>query len=896
MGKKVKELTIKMQKGTNSTHFASWKFTEPKVYTSSGTVKKNALVSIKSGSKYYNGVAIPANVIKDKWYVKSVSGDKVVLGKNKAKTKTLNASVKLSRLTAEGTTTTSIIPVENTDHYEVHWYYATGDGVWFDSGSSNVTATNATYGAPDNATKIKVTVKPVSKTYETEVKKTTGTGKNKKTTTTKVTKSYWTGTSVSAEYLTENDPPATPSSPTVTIDQYVLSASVEITDPKTDVVEFRVYKGAKLYKSGISDIKLARAAVSCIVDPGGAYSVRCRAVNVLSINVPNSIASIIQATIGAANGNYSFAEKVFSDWTDYTRDVLSAPEAPSKIVSAKAISETAVMIDWSNNGISHVDTYTIEYTELKKYFDSSPSNVSSTSVSSVVGHAEITGLTSGKLYWFRVKATNSGGDSPWTDPFSIIVGSTPSAPTTWSSSNTVKVGESLKIHWVHNSTDESDQTHAQMKMVVNGTEQPTISLDAYIKANGETSEYSIDTTQYPEGAELTYQVRTAGITNKYSEWSTTRSIKIYAAPILNFRLTNKENELLTQINGFPITAWFSAGPKTQTPLGFQLTITSLESYNSYDEIGRPKRVIAGEIIASKYIKASTAVGMALINTYDISAQDVDFENNKFYRISCTVSMDNGLTATQYTDLQVSWGEDELIPDAAVSINWDNVSAYITPMCVDDNDTLMTNVELSVYRREFNGTFTEIRSNIQNDGTVTVIDPHPALDYARYRIIATSKTTGTVGFYDIPAWPIEEKAIIIQWDETWSDLYETLTSADLPDDSSSLATSMLKLPYNIDVSDNYNPDVSFIEYAGRKHPVDYYGTQVGHTSTWNVAIEKDDADTLYALRRLAEWMGRVYIREPSGSGYWASVKVSFSQTHCELTIPVTLDVTRVEGGM
>lgn len=40
MGKKVKELTIKMQKGTNSTHFASWKFTEPKVYTSSGTVKK----------------------------------------------------------------------------------------------------------------------------------------------------------------------------------------------------------------------------------------------------------------------------------------------------------------------------------------------------------------------------------------------------------------------------------------------------------------------------------------------------------------------------------------------------------------------------------------------------------------------------------------------------------------------------------------------------------------------------------------------------------------------------------------------------------------------------------------------------------------------------------------
>ena len=32
-----------------------------------------------------------------------------------------------------------------------------------------------------------------------------------------------------------------------------------------------------------------------------------------------------------------------------------------------------------------------------------------------------------------------------------------------------------------------------------------------------------------------------------------------------------------------------------------------------------------------------------------------------------------------------------------------------------------------------------------------------------------------------------------------------------------------------------------------------------------------------------------------SGYWASVQVSFNQKHCELTIPVTLDITRVDGG-
>ena len=109
-------------------------------------------------------------------------------------------------------------------------------------------------------------------------------------------------------------------------------------------------------------------------------------------------------------------------------------------------------------------------------------------------------------------------------------------------------------------------------------------------------------------------------------------------------------------------------------------------------------------------------------------------------------------------------------------------------------------------------------------------------------------------------------------------------------------SMLKLPYNVDVSDSGKSDVSLVKYIGRTYPVSYYGTHVDYSSTWNVDIEKDDEETLYGLRRLAIWTGNVYVREPSGSGYWANISVSFSQRHCELTIPVTLNITRVEGGI
>ena len=235
---------------------------------------------------------------------------------------------------------------------------------------------------------------------------------------------------------------------------------------------------------------------------------------------------------------------------------------------------------------------------------------------------------------------------------------------------------------------------------------------------------------------------------------------------------------------------------------------------------------------------------------------------------------------------------EYEPNAEIGIDYDNLSAYIHPYCVDEDDNLIDGLYLSVYRREFDGNFTEIIKNADNSDSLFVTDPHPALDYARYRIVATSKTTGAVSYCDLAGYPVGETSIVLQWDEKWT-TFDTTNSDELAEPTWS--GSLLKLPYNVDVSDAHNADVTTVEYIGRKHPVSYYGTQLGETATWNVAIEKSDKDTLYAIRRLATWMGDVYVREPSGSGYWANVSVSFNQKHRELTIPVTLTLTRVEGG-
>lgn len=92
--------------------------------------------------------------------------------------------------------------------------------------------------------------------------------------------------------------------------------------------------------------------------------------------------------------------------------------------------------------------------------------MTSKTIESEAGHAEFTGLESGKEYFFRVRAVNSAGNSGWSDVASVVIGKEPSAPTTWSSTTTAMVGESLILYWIHNSQDGSYEKHAQLELTL----------------------------------------------------------------------------------------------------------------------------------------------------------------------------------------------------------------------------------------------------------------------------------------------------------------------------------------------------------------------------------------------------------------------------------------------
>lgn len=801
---------------------------------------------------------------------------------------------------------------KNTDSYKVAWSYDTGDGIWFDGNSSSISvdednpslSKQSTYSIPSNAKKVQFKVKPISKTYQNS---------------NDVETNYWEASWSTVKEWRDSTPLEAPGTPDVSIKWFKLTASLDnINIQGATHIQFQVIRddSASTYSAKKAEIVSGHAAYVFPIVGGSQYKVRARA--------------------------HNLKDNTFSEWSAFSSNQGTVPSVPTSITELAALSTTSVQVTWTP--VNNATGYVVEYTTKKYYFDSS-SEVSSQTVTNAVNYAIITGMASGDTYFFRVKATNDVGDSGWTDIRSITIGEPPSAPTTWSSTTTAITGDPVTLYWVHNAEDGSKETYAELELYIGDQlETHTIKNNKPEDDESTNSQWILQTTSYSEGTSIKWRVRTAGITKEYGDWSVQRTIDIYAPATLQLNMTDVNGNELDTLTAFPFYIKALAGPKTQAPVSYHLSIKSNSMYETVDSIGNPVIINNGEEVYSKHFDTSEPM------LVEFSAWNIDLENNIEYTVTCTVSMNSGLTSEASLTFTVRWTDEHWVPNASIGIDRDTMTANIRPYCYDTNivyyqvtsssgsyiktttkltsvwgepvanavtttgekvysgvdgngnnvyyctveeSSVVEGVLLSVYRREFDGSFTELATGINSTKATTITDPHPALDYARYRIVATTEATGAVSYYDTPGYPVGGKAVIIQWNEEWSN-FETSENEIM--EQPAWAGSMLKLPYNIDVSEANSSDKSLVEYIGRSHPVTYYGTQLGVTATWNMDIPKSDKETVYALRRLARWMGDVYVREPSGSGYWANISVSFSQKHTEVTIPVTLTISQVEGGM
>ena len=813
---------------------------------------------------------------------------------------------------------------DNTSGYHYYWQYTTGvvdadkKTIWFSGEEGDNTidedyagdtshkdaARQSIYTFPDNATKIRFKVKATSKTYKSGDKDV----------------HYWSGDYCSWQTYTKNNlVPETPETPTVTqTNRFRLDCDMDNVASGIKKIEVQIYKnGTDLFKTGNAKINETRHAhYTVILDPGAKYCARWR----------------------VSNGT------MWSNWSEFSdqESVKTVPdkwEFKTKVLNTTLSGQPTYNVNVTWSKCKSAEAYRIEYMDQEEYrsIGFSPQATTLKTIDVPVSGEEGQNHPSSYL----IPASNIGAGtwvmrfavvvgeyhSDWSDLQVLTLGLTPNAPTTWSSSTSVVIGtDTCSVFWTHNARDNSVERAAQfyysrkssldaasnwvgpITIMNNRTGEKMYELsEAQLIFSGATipSARQHQTDAGPamiaiggSGNIMEWKMATAGGTGTFSEQSVVRLINLYTPASMAFGvytvpIASPANVLGDNLTAFPFYIYATCGNTDQSALTYYVRIQSNTEYDTIDNVGHVVHVSPGDSVYEN------TFDQTYLNFIEFNPSNISLYNTASYTVYCEMTTNAGLTDSASQTFTVAWTENGYLPNCEIGIDYENLTASIRPYCEDEDGEEITDVYLSIYRREFDGSFKEIQTDIlaeEVDGEMIysfVTDPHPALDFARYRIVSKEITTGAIAYYDAPGVEVGEKGIIIQWDEAWQpfDLVDG-TTPEVP----GYAGSFLRLPYNIDVSEDNDIEVSTVNYVGREHPVSYYGTHLGTTASWSTDIPKSDKDTLFALRRLSRWMGDVYVREPSGVGYWATIKVSFSQKHLDLVIPVKIDITRVEGGI
>ena len=386
--------------------------------------------------------------------------------------------------------------------------------------------------------------------------------------------------------------------------------------------------------------------------------------------------------------------------------------------------QQAAHLEWT--AVPNATAYKIEYVTVKTDFENTPANIEEESTEDARTSIEIVVQTTGLDYFFRVRAINdkiqdeNGKLSDPSDIVEIPIGSTPAAPTTYSSSDSAFAGETtyqydadgtkyvdytpMELNWVHNPTDNSKQTFAELSLKIDNDDWFSYILENTTDVNN-TGE-RIDKVSFTYGTSVSYKgnlyfkmdtnhpdlknkkvqwkVRTAGITDAFSDvdWSVERTIYIYEKPTLGLSMTSDlagTGELISTLTSFPfyIRGQLSLTDYTiQKPVGYHLRIVSNDYYVTVDDIGRTKTINPGDDVYSKYFDTSETL------IVEMSANNIDLESSINYTVYCNVDMSTGLTVSNQHEFTVNWIDVEYAINADIAINTDAYTALVTPYCLE----------------------------------------------------------------------------------------------------------------------------------------------------------------------------------------------------------------------
>ena len=554
------------------------------------------------------------------------------------------------------------------------------------------------------------------------------------------------------------------------------------------------------------------------------------------------------------------------------------PHAPRNVqVSAAAIDGTVkVTWDWSWRDAKSA---ILSWADHEDAWESTDEPEMYTINNTHAGEWNISGLETGKRWYFRVRLVKGNGESSvygsWSALVSIDLSSAPSVPVLTLSQSVIPAGGNMTAYWTYVSGDGTGQAYAEIcEATITGS---GIRYDQIVASTQSAQHVTLSIKELGWGCGETHYlcVRVVSGSGHVSDsWSD--PVPIVVADALNaviestnlvsMQITVDDNtRTVMALQTMPFTAVIrGAGTGGTTTL----VIERAEDYH----VSRPDESefngFEGETIA---LFSQTGENQIMINREDLIGVLDDGAN---YRLIATVTDSLGQSSTASMDFEVHWSHQAVMPEGTAVIS-DSV-AFITPIAPEG---YQEGDRCDIYR--LSADRPELIVSAGTFGT-TYVDPYPAIgEFAGHRIVYRTADGDYITDSNEIAW-----LDITADDGDYLDLKHSLID---------FGGEQIEFLYDVTQSNIWEKDFKETKYLGGSVTGDW-NRAVGRTaSIKGSAITIRDQETMRKFRRLASYPGLCHIRTVDGSSFACDIQVSEDRRY-DLDMAraeYSLSVTRVD---
>lgn len=549
----------------------------------------------------------------------------------------------------------------------------------------------------------------------------------------------------------------------------------------------------------------------------------------------------------------------------------------------------------------------------------------------------ITGLETGKEWYFRIRSVKSEVDSetlsPWSNELVIDLASAPAVPVLYLSSDTITEDGMVTAYWSHVSTDGTGQIASNIveatysggvwtygNPVVATKEAQHVDIYAADQGwtNGTTKYLALQTRSGSGGmsdfstpvkivvaAKPTLSITTNslsgsetvteyflgdGVTDTFqcaNSMTATPTVTVEGTTATVVSYTGGAVELSTAPDdGDEVVITYTTGDNdvlTSMPLTATITTTNavdltiaIERAETYPML-RPDDTLTdgakGETIYVNNIAAESS------NSISIAIDDIigRLDDGAWYNLIATASDAFGQTAEQQIRFKVHWSHQSWEPTASFITDTSEFIARITPIAGADyavGDTC------DIYR--LSADQPELIVSGADFGT-EYVDPYPAFGpESGYKLVTVTATKDY----------ITEDNTFAEYDTT-DDPNSTYVQLDPGFLVIDFDADRIELEYNIALDNAWTKDFQRTSYLGGHVTGDHNRAVLRDLSASSVMVRGDDELNAYKVRQLARYAGLCHVRTPEGSSFVADVQVSEGQSYDNATIDYKLTIQKVD---